>query len=117
MSTDIVKATAGVELTVTADLSTDIIKSWINPVIIELAKTGIAIVSVAVKAYELGKVYIAYYEQYGTIMREDVVPVLALTAAHQSGRQTIKRLNLDADLEADALFDLNMARQHRRGQL
>ncbi|MEW1723036.1 hypothetical protein [Streptomyces sp. NPDC093109] len=89
--------------------------------IAELARTTLRVASAAryavVQIRNESDVAIQLLDEKRRVMREDVIPVLAIAAAHQAGRQVLMSGGLDADLRADALADLDRKRQRRRNRL
>lgn len=119
MGYELMKASAGVEVSLSFPdhIAAAAIRTIVGPVIAEIFNTGVAVVSIAVEAYEVTKLRIAYYQEYGRIVREDIIPVTALYDAHNQGRTAIRSMGLDPDLEADALEDLEIVRNRRRRTL
>jgi hypothetical protein len=56
-------------------------------------------------------------DQERRVLREDIVPIMAMVAAHQKGRDSLNGSGLDADLLAGALADIDRKLQQRRDRL
>lgn len=70
-----------------------------------------------VKVRRENEIAIQLLDEERRVLREDVVPVMAIVAAHQAGRQALRGAGLDADLLEDALADLDRKRRQRRDRL
>jgi hypothetical protein len=68
---------------------------------------GIHATVAVVKAIEQARVEITLYREQGRMLREYVIPTVALYNAIQSGRDLISSSRLDEDLKRMALEDLN----------
>jgi len=79
-----------------------------------LVAEGIRATSAIVQAYEETKTRITLYQREGQILRECVIPTVALYHAIQSGRDLVNRLGLDDDLRLMALQDLDRNLQRYR---
>ena len=77
-----------------------------------IAKSGGNIVSATVASYEETKAKIVFYQEYGNVLREEVIPVVAKAKAFQDGRDILEKMGLDRDILDDSNSDLN---QRRRG--
>ena len=122
MGIELIKASTGFEVSLgyPDNLPTSIVKAVIPSVIqtiAEIAKEGFITTSAIIETIEQVNLKIAYYREYGRFIREDIIPVVALSAAHQDARNLIKSMGLDSDLMQDALDDLERIRQNRRSEL
>lgn len=123
MASELLKASSGVELSLyyPDSIPTSIIQAVAVPAVLKtvaaIAREGIIATSVVVEAVEMTRLKIAYYREYSRVIREDVIPIAAMTDAHQQGRRMIGQMRLPDDLEKDALEDLERVRQKRRRHL
>ncbi len=85
-------------------------------IIAELARSGIIATGAVVEAFEETRLKIIFYQEYGRVLREDIIPVAAMNKAHHDGRRMVWGMGLDADLEQAALDDLERKRQNRRSK-
>ncbi|WP_432097148.1 hypothetical protein [Streptomyces sp. bgisy100] len=60
-------------------------------------------------------VQIQYLDEHHRVLREDIVPVMAMIDAHQNGRDAARAAGLDPDLLEEALADMDKRRRRRRG--
>jgi hypothetical protein len=86
-------------------------------IITELARSSISVTGAVVEILEETKVKIKFYQEYGRILREDIIPIVAMNKAHHDGRRMVWGMGLDSDLEQDALDDLEAKRQKRRPRI
>jgi hypothetical protein len=108
-----------IEVQTPSSLTEQVIKSVILPAVLQGAKAllrGAYELSIArVEMDAARQARITYINQYNSVLRTDVIPAIALSAAHQSGRTWAARVGLDEDLYQDALADMEARRQARRG--
>lgn len=123
MASELLKASSGVELSLyyPDSIPTSIIQAVAVPAVLKtvasIARQGIIATSVVIEAVEMTRLKIAYYREYSRVIREDVIPITAMTDAHQQGRRMVLQMRLDEDLEQEALEDLNRVRQKRRRRI
>lgn len=81
-----------------------------------LAAAAREVTTVTVEAVHEQRVHLALLNYRARVIARDVVPVLATASAHQWGRAAVDRAGFDDDIYADALHDLEIARQRRRAR-
>jgi hypothetical protein len=81
-----------------------------------LAAAAREVTTVVVEAVHDQRVQIALMNQRARVITRDIVPVLATANAHQWGRVALERAAFDDDIHADAVRDLEIARQRRRAR-
>jgi hypothetical protein len=82
-----------------------------------LAGQGILATTAVVEGIAEAKLSIAYYREYTRVMIEDVIPVEAMYAAHQRGRDAINNMHLEPQLRQEALDALARKRRERNSRL
>jgi hypothetical protein len=70
-----------------------------------------------VKVRRENEIAIQFLDEERRVLREDIIPVMAIVAAHDKGRRAVRSYGLDADLLEDALADMERKRQQRRDRL
>jgi len=98
--------TASAINTVVIPLVTQTVKSLLR------AAHAVSVVRVELDAQRQAKV--TYISEYSKVLREDIIPALALAKAHQDGRLAGHMAGLDSDLLGDYLADIERKRQRRR---
>ena len=107
MGTELIKASSGLDVSINYPdtLPAILIRTLVTPTVVqavaELANTGVIVTSTVVEAIELTKIKIAYYQEHGRVIKEDIIPIIAKAVGIQEGRQIIDGLEqwgLDADL-------------------
>jgi hypothetical protein len=81
------------------------------------ARAAVAAHFAVVRVRRQNEISIQLLDEERRVLKEDVVPVMAIVAAFQSGRQALRGAGLDADLLEDGLADLEWKRQQRRDRL
>ncbi|MFF0269832.1 hypothetical protein [Kribbella sp. NPDC004536] len=79
-----------------------------------LAAAAREVTTVAVEAVHDQRAQLAFLNYQSRVIARDVVPTLATANAHQRARNALARAGFDDDIYADALQDLEIARQRRR---
>jgi len=111
MGTELIKSSSGLDVslnypdTLPAILIRALVTTTVVQTVAELANTGVIVTSTVVEAIELTKIKIAYYQEHGRVIKEDIIPIIAKAVGIKEGRQIIDslaRLGLDADLVQDA---------------
>lgn len=78
-----------------------------------IAHLGLSVATVIVKELGNTRLELNYYDQYSAYIRQDIVPITALMAAHQAGRHYINESEWDPDLKEEAQKALNARRARR----
>lgn len=113
MGTELIKASSGLEVSLNYPdiLPAILIRALVTPTVVqtvaELANMGAIATSIVVEAIELTNIKIAYYQEHGRVIKEEVIPILARATAITEGRKLAESLGLDPDLLQDALNKLD----------
>lgn len=112
---EIIKVTAN-KRDIQLSVSDDLPSSSLNVIIPQVLKLAIEeptknIVSAIVELYEETHAKIVFYQEYGRILREEIIPVIAKAKAYQSGRDMLNSMGLDDDILKDAQAELNKLRR------
>ncbi|ACU71141.1 hypothetical protein Caci_2222 [Catenulispora acidiphila DSM 44928] len=78
-----------------------------------LASARYAVVKVVTET----SLQIEFLNERRRVIREDIIPVLAISQSHNDARRAVYNMSLDDDIRQDALADLDRARQRRRDRL
>lgn len=119
MSDEMVKVSPGIEvrLEYPDNIVRDIVSATgyvVMSAATALIREGIHATVAVVKAVEQARVEITLYRDQGRMLREYVIPTVALYKAIQDGRHLVSSMGLDEDLKQMALEDLDRKLQKYR---
>ena len=120
MGTEIITASAGVEVALNYPSSVpSTIARAALPVAVKVLNDMVAAgYSLSNNVHRIkieSAVQKAFVTEWGRIMREDVIPVASTSRAYQDGRNMIRGMNLDNDLEGKAMAQLEKRLSRRWG--
>jgi hypothetical protein len=120
MGREIIKSPNGSNVVVEYgnEIARNILKSKALPptrqAIVDFANTGVTISRVLIEVRDQISLSLQYINAQGRIIREDIIPVVAVASAHQGGREALRSMDIDEDIYNDAMNDLDEKRQKRR---
>ncbi|MBU2666799.1 hypothetical protein KOI35_25135 [Actinoplanes bogorensis] len=123
MGKEMVSAAGGqnFQIIVPDSLPAAVLQSVILPTVLAGAEAlaGLAhgVKRVLVKVDHENRTRIEYLNAYHEVVRNEIVPVLAMANAFQHARNAARSSGLDSDLQSDLLADLEVKRAHRRAAL